>query len=64
MIMRHRLSTARSPREQLLAEAKERREEAKLLPPGPTRDAVLKKARQVENAADEWASSRAQGRNY
>ena len=37
--------------EELSREAKRLREEAELLPPGPVREAFLRKARQAENAS-------------
>jgi hypothetical protein len=49
----------KSLKERLLEEASNLREEARLLPFGPVRNAALKKARQVEAAAhiDDWLSS-------
>jgi len=43
----------------LAAEAKRLREEAKMLPPGVVRDAVLRKARQAETGSHvrEWLNS-------
>ena len=40
--------------------AKENRDKAVQLPPGPEKDALLKKARQADTASkiDEWANSR------
>ena len=38
-------------REELAADAKHMREQAKLLPPGPVRDALLREARQAETAS-------------
>jgi hypothetical protein len=45
--------------ERLLEEARNLRDEAKLLPYGPVRNAALKKARQIEVAAhmDDWLNS-------
>jgi len=37
-------------REKLAADAANMREQAKLLPPGPVRDALLRKAREAETA--------------
>nr|WP_249816429.1 MULTISPECIES: hypothetical protein [unclassified Bradyrhizobium] len=47
------------PEERLAKEAKELRMVAASLPPGPTRDAVLRKARQDETAMHmtEWLNS-------
>jgi len=49
----------KSSRDRLLREAQRDRELAKILPPGPERDALIKKASQAETAAhiDEWLSS-------
>jgi hypothetical protein len=49
----------KSFRERLSAFAADEREKAKLLPPGPERDAALRKIRQAETAAhlDDWANS-------
>jgi hypothetical protein len=51
-------------REELAADAKQMREQAKLLPPGKVRDGLLRKARQAEIAsqADEWVRSSGYGR--
>jgi hypothetical protein len=59
MIGRHRFKQTKSLKERLLEEAQNLRDEAKLLPYGPLRDAALKKARQTEVAAhmDDWLSS-------
>jgi hypothetical protein len=59
MFERRRFKQTQSLKERLLAEAKNLREEAKLLPFGPVRDATLKKARETEAAAqmDDWLSS-------
>jgi hypothetical protein len=53
-------SKSKSPQEQLIEEARTLRDEAKLLPYGPLRDAALRKARQIEAAAhlDDWLNSR------
>jgi len=55
--MRSRFTQANQ--ERLLEEAKNLREQAKLLPHGPVRAAAIKKARQAEIAArlGEWANS-------
>ncbi|WP_426527910.1 hypothetical protein [Bradyrhizobium sp. McL0615] len=57
--MRHRFIQTKSLRERLLEEAQTLREQARLLPFGPVRDAALKKARQAEAAAhmDDWLAS-------
>jgi hypothetical protein len=59
MIIRRRFKHTKSIKERLLEEAQNLRDEAKLLPYGPLRDAVLKKARQTEAAAhmDDWLKS-------
>jgi hypothetical protein len=59
MPARRRFTDAKPLKERLLEEARNLREEAKLLPYGPLRDAVLMKARQAETGAhmDDWLSS-------
>jgi hypothetical protein len=59
MITRRRFKQTKSLKERLLEEARDIREQAKLLPYGPVREAALKKARQVEAAAhmDDWLNS-------
>ena len=54
-----RFNHSQSPTERLLEEAQNLRGEAQLLPYGPLRDAILKKARQTEAAAhmDGWLNS-------
>ena len=49
----------KQPTTDLAEEAKELRKVAEMLPPGPTRDRVLRKARQDETAAhmNEWLRS-------
>jgi tetraacyldisaccharide-1-P 4'-kinase len=49
----------KSAKDRLLEEAQNLRDEARLLPPGPLREAALKKARQTEAAAhmDDWCNS-------
>jgi hypothetical protein len=56
---RRRFEQSQSFEERLADEAKRLREEAKLLPPGAVRDAVLMKARQAETGLhlSEWARS-------
>lgn len=59
MIPRRRFKHAKTLKERLLEEAANLREEAKLLPYGPLRDAAMKKARHAEAAAhmDDWLNS-------
>lgn len=59
MLTRRRFTHAKPLKERLLEEARNLREEAKLLPHGPLREAAVKKARQAETAArmDEWLTS-------
>ncbi|WP_426613484.1 hypothetical protein [Bradyrhizobium sp. McL0616] len=59
MLSRRRFIHVKTLKQRLLEEARNLREEAKLLPYGPLRDAVLMKARQAETAAhmDDWLSS-------
>jgi hypothetical protein len=59
MSERHRIKQTESLSDRVAAFAAETREKANLLPPGPERDALLKKIRQAETASrlDEWASS-------
>jgi hypothetical protein len=59
MLTRRRFTHTKPLKERLLEEARNLREEAKLLPYGSLRDAVVKKARQAETAAhrDEWLTS-------
>jgi hypothetical protein len=56
---RHNDEHASSSGERLKEEAERDRARAAALPPGPERDALLRKARQAETAAhaDKWASS-------
>jgi hypothetical protein len=59
MTMRHRFIQTKPLKQRLLEEAQTLREQARLLPVGPVRDAALKKARAVEAAAhmDDWLRS-------
>jgi hypothetical protein len=59
MLRRRRFKQTQSLQERLIQEAKRLYDEARLLPPGPVRDAALKRARQAEAAAhlDEWLNS-------
>jgi hypothetical protein len=56
---RRRFKQAQTLEERLSDEAKRLREEAKLLPPGATREQVLRKARQWETGSHmtEWLLS-------
>jgi hypothetical protein len=60
MPKRHRFKQTQSLKERLIEQVKLLREEAKLMRPGFNREALLRKARQTETAAniDEWLSSR------
>ena len=59
MTMRHRFIQTKSLKVRLLEEAQTLREQARMLPFGPVRDAALTKARQAEAAAhmDDWLRS-------
>jgi len=59
MATRHRIVQIKPLKERFLEEARTLRDQARLLPFGPVRDAALRKARQVEAAAymDDWLSS-------
>jgi hypothetical protein len=59
MLKRRRFKQTKSLKERLLERAEQLREEAKLLPYGLVRDAIIKRARQAEAAAhmDEWLNS-------
>ena len=59
MQRRNRTPQTISFKDRLSAFAKEVRDKAEALRPGPERDALLKKARQADTAAhlDDWASS-------
>jgi hypothetical protein len=58
-MMRRRFKQTQSLEERLSEEAKRLREEAKLLPAGAAREALLRKARQAETGShmSEWLSS-------
>ena len=60
MQRRRRFKQTISLKERLASFAKEAREKASELRPGPERDTLLKKARQADTAShlDEWANSR------
>jgi hypothetical protein len=59
MTMRHRFLQTNPLKVRLLEEAQSLRDQARLLPFGPVREAAMKKARQAEAAAhmDDWLSS-------
>lgn len=48
-----------SPRESIAADAEYMRDQAALLPPGPVRNELLRKARQatIASQAEEWVNS-------
>ena len=58
-MLRRRIKQSLSLEERLSQEAKRLREEAKLLPPGAAREALLRTARQAETGShmSEWLSS-------
>jgi hypothetical protein len=58
-MQRQRLKQTNSLEERLAEEATRLREEAKLLPPGAVREALLRKARQAETGSHmtEWITS-------
>jgi hypothetical protein len=58
-MLRRRFKHSLSLEERLSKEAKRLREEAKLLPPGAVREALLRKARQAETGShlSEWLRS-------
>jgi hypothetical protein len=58
-MLRRRFKQTKSLEERLAEEAKRLREEAKLLPPGTVREALLRRARQAETGShmSEWLSS-------
>jgi hypothetical protein len=53
---RHRFNQTQSLEERLAEVAKRLRVEAKLLPPGPTRDEIIRRAREAETGSriSEW----------
>ena len=59
MLKRRRFLQTKSLQDRLAAWAEEVREQAAKLPPGPERDALLKKLRQADTAShlDDWANS-------
>ena len=58
-MLRRRFKQTKSLEERLAQEAKRLREQAKLLPPGAVREALLRRARQAETGShmSEWLSS-------
>ncbi len=58
-MLRRQLQTADSLKDRLASFAKDAREKASRLPPGPEREQMLRKARQADTAAhlDDWANS-------
>lgn len=59
MLKRRRFKQTKSLEERLAEEAKRLREQATLLPPGPLREKVMRKARQCETGShmSEWMQS-------
>jgi hypothetical protein len=59
MVERRRIKQTQSLEKRLADDAKRWREEARLLPPGPVRDELLRKARRAETGShiSEWLSS-------
>jgi hypothetical protein len=59
MLKRRRFHQTKSLQDRLAVWAEEVREQAAKLPPGPERDALLKKLRQADTAShlDDWANS-------
>ncbi len=60
MAERQRIKQTQSLEQRLSDEARRLRAEARLLPPGAVRDALIRKARQAETGSymSEWLSSR------
>ena len=58
-MFRRRFQQTTTLKQRLIDEARELREEARLLPVGPVRDAALTRARQLDAAADmdDWLTS-------
>jgi hypothetical protein len=58
-MLRRRVKHQFTLQERIVAWAKEVREQAAMLPPGPDRDMLLKKVRQAEMALhlEDWANS-------
>ena len=61
MLERRHFNQSKTLEERLAEEAKELRKVAEMLPPGPTREKVLQRARQDETAVQmhEWLRHRA-----
>ncbi len=59
MLRRHDLQPTVALKDRLSSFAREAREKASLLPPGPEKEQMLRKARQADTAAhlDDWANS-------
>lgn len=59
MLKRRRFKQMNSLKDRLVSFAKDMQEKASSLPPGPEKDAMLKKARQADIAChlDDWANS-------
>lgn len=59
MSKRRRFKQSETLEDRCAREAAQLRESAEMLPPGPVRDAALRKARQMETAShmSEWLSS-------
>jgi CBS domain containing-hemolysin-like protein len=57
MSERQRIKQILSLEERLAQEAKRLREQAKTLPPGPDREAILRKAQQTGSHMTEWIMS-------
>ncbi|MGC2177316.1 MAG: hypothetical protein WA650_03725 [Bradyrhizobium sp.] len=59
MTARNRIKQTISLKDRLASFAREVREKASILPPGPEREALIKKARQADTASrlDDWANS-------
>jgi hypothetical protein len=59
-VLRRRFKQNLSLHDRLATWAKEVREQAEVLPPGPEREALLKRASQADTAChlDDWANSR------
>lgn len=59
IIKRQRIKQSKPLKDRLLEQAQRLREEAEILPNGPLREAAMRRARQVGEAAnlDDWLSS-------
>ena len=58
-MLRPQLQTTDSLKDRLASFARDAREKASLLPPGPEKEQMLRKARQADTAShlDDWANS-------